>query len=88
MDGSSFFVLTKIKTERMNRMKNKPNLWNSVSVLVVAVLIVTAFIRGMAQIWLYAAVFAAWAVWVSVCDSLENGVITLYNRIKSKVNAD
>ena len=44
MDGSSFFVLTKIKTERMNRMKNKPNLWNSVSVLVVAVLIVTAFI--------------------------------------------
>src|SRR5699024_1819514 len=24
----------------------------------------------------------------SVCDSLENGVITLYNRIKSKVNAD
>lgn len=69
-------------------MKNKPNLWNSVSVLVVAVLIVTAFIRGMAQIWLYAAVFAAWAVWVSVCDSLENGVITLYNRIKSKVNAD
>lgn len=64
MDGSSFFVLPKIKTERMNRMKNKPSLWNSVSVLVVAVLIVTAFIRGMAQIWLYAAVFAAWAVWV------------------------
>ena len=25
---------------------------------------------------------------LSVCDSLENGVITLYNRIKSKVNAD
>ena len=47
-------------------MKNKPSLWNSVSVLVVAVLIVTVFIRGMAQIWLYAAVFAAWAVWVSV----------------------
>lgn len=38
-------------------MKNKPSLWNSVSVLVVAVLIVTVFIRGMAQIWLYAAVF-------------------------------
>lgn len=25
---------------------------------------------------------------LSACDSLENGVITLYNRIKSKVNAD
>lgn len=25
---------------------------------------------------------------LSVCDSLENGVITLYNRIKSKINAD
>ena len=25
---------------------------------------------------------------LSVCDSLENGVITLYNRIRSKVNAD
>ena len=25
---------------------------------------------------------------MSVCDSLENGVITLYNRIRSKVNAD
>ena len=25
---------------------------------------------------------------LSVCDSMENGVITLYNRIKSKVNAD
>ena len=57
MDGSSFFVLTKLKTERMNRMKNKPNLWNSVSVLVVAVLIVTAFIRGMAQIQIYMSVF-------------------------------
>ena len=25
---------------------------------------------------------------LSVCDSLENGVIVLYNRIKSKINAD
>lgn len=25
---------------------------------------------------------------LSVCDSLDNGIITLYNRIKSKVNAD
>ena len=56
-------------------MKNKPSLWNSVSVLVVAVLIVTVFIRGMAQIWLYAAVFAAWAVWGigKIPDSLPAG---------------
>lgn len=47
-------------------MKTKPSLWNSVSVLVVAVLVIAAFIRGDIQIWLYAAVFAAWAVWVSV----------------------
>ena len=25
---------------------------------------------------------------LSVCDSLENGVIVLYNRIRSKINAD
>ena len=49
MDGSSFFVLTKIKTERMNRMKNKPNLWNSVSVLVVAVLIVHRCVAKVLQ---------------------------------------
>ena len=47
-------------------MKTKPSLWNSVSVLVVAVLVIAAFIRGDIQIWLNAAVFAAWAVWVSV----------------------
>ena len=47
-------------------MKKKPSLWNGVSVLVVAVLIVTAFIRGTAQIWLYAAAFAVWAVWAAV----------------------
>lgn len=25
---------------------------------------------------------------LSICDSLENGVIILYNRIRSKINAD
>ncbi len=50
----------------MNRMKNKPTLWNGVSLLVVAVLIITAFARGMAQIWLYAAAFAVWTVWAAV----------------------
>ena len=69
----------------MNRMKNKPNLWNSVSVLVVAVLIVTAFIRGMAQIWLYAAVFAAWAVWVTYAGSIESNLMQMV-LAKEKIN--
>lgn len=47
-------------------MKNKPTLWNGVSVLAVAVLVITAFARGTAQIWLYAAAFTVWAVWAAV----------------------
>ena len=47
-------------------MKKQRTLWNSVSVLVVAVLFVTAFIRGQAQIWLYGAAFALWSVWATV----------------------
>ena len=47
-------------------MKKKKNLWSGVSMLIVAVLAVTAFIRGKAQIWLYIAAFAAWSVWAGV----------------------
>lgn len=47
-------------------MNKKTSLWSGVSVLIVAVLAVMAFIRGNAQIWLLAGVFAAFAVWVSV----------------------
>lgn len=47
-------------------MNKKTSLWSDVSVLIVAVLAVMAFIRGNAQIWLLAGVFAAFAVWVSV----------------------
>lgn len=47
-------------------MKNKSTLWNGVSMLVVAVLIITAFARGILQIWLYAAAFAVWTVWAIV----------------------
>lgn len=42
-------------------MKKKKNLWSGVSMLIVAVLAVTAFIRGKTQIWLYIAAFAAWS---------------------------
>ena len=47
-------------------MKKKKNLWSGVSMLIVAVLAVTAFIRGKTQIWLYIAAFAAWSVWAGV----------------------
>lgn len=47
-------------------MKKKKNLWSGVSMLIVAVLAITAFIRGKAQIWLYIAAFAAWSVWAGV----------------------
>lgn len=46
----------------MNRMRKKKNLWSGVSILIVAVLVITAFIRGNAQAWLLAAAFVIWAV--------------------------
>ena len=47
-------------------MKRKANLWSSVSLLIVAVLAVTAFIRGNAQMWILTGVFATWAIWATV----------------------
>lgn len=47
-------------------MKHKSTLWNGVSVLIVAALVITAFIPGSEQLWLYAAAFTVWAVWASV----------------------
>jgi len=47
-------------------MKRKKNLWSGVSMLIVAVLAITAFIRGNAQVWLYAIAFTVWAVWATV----------------------
>ena len=46
-------------------MRKKKNLWSGVSILIVAVLVITAFIRGNAQAWLLAAAFAIWAVWAT-----------------------
>lgn len=48
-------------------MRRKKSLWSGVSMLIVAVLAITAFIRGNAQIWLYGIAFAVWAVWATVC---------------------
>lgn len=47
-------------------MNKKTSLWSGVSVLIVAVLAVMAFIRGDAQIWLLSAAFAAWSIWAAV----------------------
>ena len=46
-------------------MRKKKNLWSGVSILIVAVLVITAFIRGNAQAWLLAAAFVIWAVWAT-----------------------
>lgn len=46
-------------------MRTKKNLWSGVSILIVAVLVITAFIRGNAQAWLLAAAFVIWAVWAT-----------------------
>ncbi len=47
-------------------MRKKKSLWSSVSILIVAVLAITAFVRGDAQVWLLAAAFTAWSVWAVV----------------------
>lgn len=47
-------------------MMNKKSLWSSVSVLIVAVLAIMAFVRGYAQTWLLAACFSVWTVYAAV----------------------
>lgn len=44
-------------------MKRKKTLGSGVSILIVAVLAITAFIRGNAQAWLLAIAFVAWTAW-------------------------
>ena len=48
-------------------MKRKNLFGKSVSVLVVAVLAVIAFIRGSAQIWFLGGVFALWGIYMITC---------------------
>lgn len=44
-------------------MRRKKSLWSGVSILIVAMLAITAFIRGNAQVWLLAIAFTLWSVW-------------------------
>lgn len=47
-------------------MKKKKTLWNGVSVLIIALLVITAFVRGNAQFVLTVLAFATWSVWAIV----------------------
>lgn len=47
-------------------MRRKKSLWSGVSILIVAMLAITAFIRGNAQAWLLAIAFTLWSVW-AIC---------------------
>lgn len=44
-------------------MKQKKNLWSDVSILVVAVLAISAFLRGAWQFWMLITAFAVWSAW-------------------------
>lgn len=46
-------------------MKKKKSLWSGVSMLIVAVLAIVAFVRGNVQGWLLAIAFTLWSVWAT-----------------------
>ena len=45
-------------------MKKQTTLWSSVSILVVGILLITAFTRGRLQLWLYIGAFGIWGIWM------------------------
>ena len=48
-------------------MKNKKyTLWDSISLLIAAVLAIIVFLRGAVQLWLAAFAFTVWAIWAFV----------------------
>ena len=60
-----FFYFQREQQRKDEPNEKKKNLWSGVSILIVAVLVITAFIRGNAQAWLLAAAFVIWAVWAT-----------------------
>jgi len=60
-------------------MKRKNGLGKSISFLAVGILAALAFVRGPAQIWAFAGVFAVWAIWAAAIALKANGV-----RIKAR----
>lgn len=45
-------------------MKTHQKLWNSVSLLIVAVLAITCFTKGRVQVWFYIAAFMVWSTFI------------------------
>ena len=75
-----FLFSERIHTERMNRMRRKKSLWSGVSILIVAVLAITAFIRGSAQTWLLAIAFTLWSVWACLYYLIPYIKVELHRR--------
>ena len=46
-----------------NKMNKKTSLWSGVSVLIVAVLAIMAFVGGSMQLWLLGLAFTVWVIW-------------------------
>ena len=61
-------------------MRRKKSLWSGVSILIVAVLAITAFIRGSAQTWLLAIAFTLWSVWACLYYLIPYIKVELHRR--------
>ena len=66
-------------------MKNKKSLWSGVSVLIVVVLAITAFVRGGLEVWLLAGAFAAWGIWAVVRFGVPYAKAQLYHYKARKI---
>lgn len=66
-------------------MKNKKSLWSGVSVLIVAVLAITAFVRGGLEVWLLAGAFAAWGIWAVVRFGVPYAKAQIYHYKARKI---
>lgn len=66
-------------------MKNKKSLWSGVSVLIVAVLAITAFVRGDMEIWLLAGAFAVWGIWAVVRFGVPYAKAQIYHYKARKI---
>ena len=73
-------------------MMNRKSLWSGVSVLIVAVLAITAFVRGGLEVWLLAGAFAAWGIWAVVRFGVPYAKAQLYRykarRIRKKCESE
>ena len=66
-------------------MKNKKSLRSGVAVLIVAVLAITAFVRGDMEIWLLAGAFAVWGIWIVVRFGVPYAKAQIYHYKARKI---